>query len=117
MSLSKKTVIAAGIVSTLAAIATPAAAHGGASITFGVGAPYGEPYYGPSCPTAGYDPYCDYNYYNGPAYIGGRWIDRGSYRHRYFGGSHQFFYNGGWHNGGWNRGGSGRWSGRGGWHH
>jgi len=70
-----------------------------------------------------YDPYrCDAygddDYYNGPVFIDGLWLN-GGYRSRWYGGHRQFYYNNGWHGGsGWNHGGfshgGGHWNGGGG---
>jgi hypothetical protein len=106
-SLSKlacATLMAAG-----AAFAFTAPADARISVGIGIGAPV----YGPDCPQVDFDPYCDYGYYDGPVFINGIWLGSGHYRHRYWGGHHQFWYNGGWHNGGWGR--NGRWGGHGGW--
>ncbi len=98
-----------------AAMTAAAPADARVAVGIGIGVPgpyYGAPYYGPSCPYWGYSPYCDYGYYDGPVFIDGVWVGGGHFRHRFFGGHHQFWYNNGWHNGGWGRG--GHWSGRGG---
>ena len=97
----------------VAASVAPANAH--VSIGIGVPGPYGSPFYGPPCAYQGYSPYCDYGYYDGPVFIDGIWLPRGHYSHRFWGGHHQFLYNGSWQNGAWGR--SGHWGGHGGWGH
>ena len=107
----------AALITTGAAFAFAAPAEARVSVGIGIGVPgpyYGEPVYGPDC-DVDFDPYCDYGYYDGPIFINGIWIGSGHHRHRYWGGHHQFWYNGGWHTGGWGHSG-GHWGGHGGWH-
>ncbi len=98
----------------LAGAATTTAAPAEARVSIGVaigggGGYYDSGYYGRSayCDrySRWYDPYrCDdrydgdYDYYDGPVFIDGIWLN-GGYRSRYFGGHRQFFYHGGWHGG------------------
>lgn len=105
---------AALIASAVTVFAVPSSAQVSVGIGIGVPGPYGAPFYGPNCAYPGYNPYCDYGYYDGPVFIDGVWIGGGHWPHRYWGGHHQFYYNGAWRNGGWGRG--GHWGGRGGWH-
>jgi len=116
MNITTKTVVTVALAGMVTAFAGPALAHG-QSTGGGFGASRGDPYYGSSCRSAMSDRYCDYNSYNGSIYVGGRWTDAGTYRHRVSGGRHQFWYNGSWQNGGWQRDGHGQWGGSGGWHH
>jgi hypothetical protein len=86
--------------------ATPADAH----VSVGIGFGFPGYYYGPPYPyyrycdprSYWYDPYrCDYyddDYYYGPVFIDGVWIN-GPVRWRSFGGRREFFWHGGWHEG------------------
>ncbi len=93
--------------------AAPAAAHVSIGIGIGgyggYGGYYGQRYYGPPyyayCDpdSRWYDPYrCneydDYDYYNGPVFIDGFWLN-GGFRSRFRGGHREFFYHDGWHGG------------------
>ena len=62
----------------------------------------------------------DYDYYNGPVFIDGIWLND-SFRSRYYGGHRQFYYGGSWrggsgfHDGGFGHGGGGGGHGGGSW--
>ncbi|HXC54576.1 MAG TPA: hypothetical protein VNU97_04730 [Rhizomicrobium sp.] len=110
---------------------TVAAAPADAHVSIGIGIGGGGGYYGPPayayCDrySRWYDPYrCDeyddaYDYYNGPVFVDGIWLN-GGYRSRFFDGHRQFFYRGGWHggsgfhSGGFSHGGGGFGGGHGG---
>ncbi|MBL6938027.1 MAG: hypothetical protein ISS15_15925 [Alphaproteobacteria bacterium] len=115
---------------------TTTAADARVTVGFSFGGPgyyYGPGYYGPAyyggyygnvCDpySRWYDPYrCDAygddysDYYNGPVFIDGIWLN-GGYRSRWYGGHRQFYYNNSWRGGsGWNHGGfshgGGHWDG------
>ena len=92
----------------LAGAATVTAAPAEARVSFGVEIGGGGYYGGRSAVcdrySRYYDPYrCDAyyddgDYYNGPVFIDGIWLND-SFRSRYYGGNRQFFYHGGWHGG------------------
>ncbi len=123
MKLLKKAALGALLLAGATALsAAPAAAH--VSIGIGIGGPG---YYGGGYPPAYCDPYSrwydpyrceefdDYDYYDGPVFIDGLWLN-GGFRSRYYGGHRQFYYHGGWHGGsGWHDNsfhhGGGHWSG------
>jgi hypothetical protein len=94
------------VVGALALPTAAVVAH--VSIGIGVGGYYGYPFrpgypgYVDICDPRSrfYDPYrCDYyDYYDGPLFIDGNWLN-GGYRSRYYGGQRQFLYHGGWHEG------------------
>jgi hypothetical protein len=131
MKVFKKAALAALLLAGATAL-TAAPAEARVSVGIGIGVPGG--YYGPGY-GPGYGPpaYCDpysrfydpyrcegydnYDYYNGPVFIDGVWLN-GGFRSRFFGGHRQFFYHGGWHGGtGWHGGfhhGGGNWGGHGG---
>ena len=113
--MRKLTKIALGTCAILAAVATTAPAQARVDIGIGLGFPgYGYPaYYGPPARAVcdpysrWYDPYscryyyADYGYddfYYGPVFIDGVWIN-GPVRWRSFGGRREFFWHGGWHEG------------------
>lgn len=109
--------VALGSVALLAALAASAPAQSRVSIGIGLGYPgyYGPPYYyGPGRAVCDpysrwYDPYrCDAfyaDYYYGPVFIDGVWVDE-PLRWRVYAGHRQFFWRGGWREGsGWRSGG------------
>ena len=106
----------------LAGAATATAAPADARVVVGFGIGGGYPAYA-YCDrySRWYDPYrCDdYDYYSGPVFIDGIWLN-GGYRSRWYGGHREFFYRdrwypgSGWHTGGFGHYGHGGW---GGWHH
>jgi len=127
MKVFKKAALAAVLLAGAAAF-TAAPAEARVTVGIGIGVPgayYGPGYYPPAyCDpySRWYDPYrCqdydDYDYYNGPVFIDGIWLN-GGFRSRFYDGHRQFYYRGGWHGGsGW-RGdfhhGGGNWGGNGG---
>ena len=127
MKIFARTAFVALMIISFPVLTTAPASAAHVSIGIGVGGYYGYPYYpghpgyAPICDPRSrfYDPYrCDYyDYYDGPVFIDGIWLN-GGYRSRYYGGHRQFYYHGGWYAGsgfhanGFHRGGSG-----GGWHH
>ena len=132
--LAKATLGALMLAGATAMTAAPAEARVTVGVEFGGGGyrlpAYCDPY------SRWYDPYrCndyddDYDYYNGPVFIDGIWLDNG-FRSRWYGGNRQFYYHGGWHGGsgfhggGFHHGGGfgggghggGGWGGHGGHHH
>lgn len=121
MKLFAKLALGALMLVGVPALATaPVAAQ--VSVGIGVGGYYGYPFhpgypgYAPICDPRSryYDPYrCDYyDYYDGPVFVDGIWLN-GGFRSRYYGGHRQFYYHGGWHGGsgfhggGFHRGGGG----------
>ncbi len=92
----------------LAGAATLTAAPAEARVSVGVEFGGGDGYYGRP---AFCDPYSRYydryrcdqyygddDYYDGPVFIDGIWLND-SFRSRYYGGHRQFYYHGGWHGG------------------
>ena len=98
---AKATLGALMLAGATALTAAPAEARVTIGLGFGGGyhlPAYCDPY------SRWYDPYrCDdydddYDYYNGPVFIDGLWLDNG-FRSRWYGGHREFFYHGGWHGG------------------
>src|SRR5690348_4554537 len=113
MNIIKKAALGLAMLAGATALTT---APADARVTVGIG--IGVPgYYGGYAPPAVCDPYSrwydpyrcdgydDYDYYNGPVFIDGIWLN-GGYRSRWYGGHREFYYHDGWHGGsGWNHGG------------
>jgi hypothetical protein len=124
--LTKAALGALMLAGATALTAAPAEAH--VSIGIGIGGGYYPGYDGPPAYCDRYsrfynpyrcDAYDDYDYYDGPVFIDGVWLND-SFRSRWYGGHRQFFYHGGWHGGsGWHSGGfrHGGGHGGGGWSH
>lgn len=123
MNIIKKAALGLAMLAGATAVTTTAAdARVTVGIGFGGAGYYGGGYYDRACDpySRWYDPYrCDaygdYDYYNGPVFIDGIWLN-GGYRSRWYGGHRQFYYNNSWHGGsGWNHGGfshgGGHWNG------
>lgn len=107
MKLFTKAALGALLLAGAAAFtAVPAEARVTVGIGIGGGGYYGPGGYPPAyCDpySRWYDPYrCedydDYDYYNGPVFLDGVWLN-GGFRSRDFGGHRQFYYHGGWHGG------------------
>ena len=106
--LTKYAVGALALAGAAFATAAPADAHVSIGIGFGPGYYGYGPGYGSVCDpdSRWYDPYrCDdyddYDYYDGPVFIDGIWLN-GGFRSRWYGGHREFYYHGGWHGGsGW----------------
>jgi hypothetical protein len=113
-----RTKIAFASLALLTAVAATTPAEARVSIGIGLGYPgdyYGPPYYyGPGRAVCDpysrwYDPYrCDgyyADYYEGPVFIDGVWVDE-PLRWRVYNGRREFFWHGGWRAGtGWHQGG------------
>ncbi len=140
MKFLTKAALGALMLAGATAISTaPAAARVTVGIGIGGGGYYDRGYYDGGRPAVcdrysrWYDPYrCDeyrdsyyddnYDYYNGPVFIDGLWLND-SFRSRWYGGHREFFYRGGWHGGtgfhggGFHHGGGGGFGGGHGGHH
>ena len=100
--LAKAALGALMLAGATAMTAAPAQARVTVGLEFGGGGyrlpAYCDPY------SRWYDPYrCDdtddgYDYYNGPVFIDGIWLDSG-FRSRFHGGHREFYYHDGWHGG------------------